>query len=128
MQGLGIFLFTIVSTLNLGPTQPPIQGVPVALSLEVKWSGHEADHSHTSSAEVRNVWSYTSAPQYIFIEWCSLKNTGANLSSPFNLKGRDHLEDLGIVGKTLEWVLGQQCGKLWTGFIWLRIGTNGGLL
>jgi hypothetical protein len=33
--------------------QPPIQWVPEALSLGVKWPGHEADHSHPSSAEVR---------------------------------------------------------------------------
>jgi hypothetical protein len=35
-----------------GPTQPPIQWVPRALSLEVKRQGREADHSPTSSAEV----------------------------------------------------------------------------
>jgi hypothetical protein len=26
----------------------------------------------------------------------------------------------------LEWILGKQAGKVWIGFIWLRIGTNGG--
>jgi hypothetical protein len=50
--GLGIFLFTTVSTMALGPTQPPIQCVPGALSLGVKQLGHEADHSPPSSAEV----------------------------------------------------------------------------
>jgi hypothetical protein len=46
-----------------------------------------------------------------------------------NLKGRDHLEDLVIVEKiVLEWILEKQCGKLWTGFIWLRTGTNSALL
>jgi hypothetical protein len=46
-----------------------------------------------------------------------------------NLKGRDHSEDLGIDGKIiLEWILGKQGGEVWTGFIWLRIGTSGGLL
>jgi hypothetical protein len=40
-----------------------------------------------------------------------------------NLKGRDHLEDLSIVGKMiLECILRKQCGKVWIGFIWLRIG------
>jgi hypothetical protein len=38
---------------NLGPTQPPIQWVPGALSLGVKWPGREADHSPPSSAEVK---------------------------------------------------------------------------
>jgi hypothetical protein len=42
---LGIFLFDIVSGLALVPNQPPIQWVPGALSLGVKWLGHEADHS-----------------------------------------------------------------------------------
>jgi hypothetical protein len=31
-----------------------------ALSLGVKPPGREADHSHPSSAEVKNAWSYTS--------------------------------------------------------------------
>jgi len=41
-----------------------------------------------------------------------------------NMKGKDHLENLGADGKiTLEWILGKQ-----TGFITLRIGTSGGPL
>jgi len=35
------------------PTQPPIQWVPGALSLEVKRPRYEADHSLPSSAEVK---------------------------------------------------------------------------
>jgi len=31
-----------------------------ALTQGVKWLGCEADHSHSSSAEVKNVWSCTS--------------------------------------------------------------------
>jgi hypothetical protein len=61
-QGLGIFLFTTASTTALGPTQPPIQWVPGALSLRLKRPGSEADHSPPSSAEVKNAWSYTSTP------------------------------------------------------------------
>jgi hypothetical protein len=49
-----------VSRTALGPTQPPIQWVPVALSLRVKRQGRETDHSPPSSTEVKNVWSYTS--------------------------------------------------------------------
>jgi len=37
----------------LGPTHPPIQWVPEALSLGVKRPGHEADLSPPSSAEVK---------------------------------------------------------------------------
>jgi hypothetical protein len=50
---LGIFLFTTASRMALGPTQPPIQWVPGAVSLEVKRPGREADHSPPSSAEVK---------------------------------------------------------------------------
>jgi hypothetical protein len=40
------------------------------------WTGH----SHTSSAEVKNAWSYTSSPLYAFLSWCSIKKgTGATL-------------------------------------------------
>jgi hypothetical protein len=43
-----------------------------------------------------------------------------------NLKGRDRLEDLGVDGKImLEWILGKEGAKVWTGCIWLRIGTSG---
>jgi hypothetical protein len=53
-QELGIFLFATASRPALGPTQPPIQWVPEALSLGVKRPGHEADQSPPSSAEVNN--------------------------------------------------------------------------
>jgi hypothetical protein len=51
---LGIFLFTATSRTALEPTQLPIQGVPGALFLGVKWLGREADHSPPSSAKVNN--------------------------------------------------------------------------
>jgi hypothetical protein len=72
--GLGIFLFTTMSRMALGPTQFPIPWVPGALSLRVMWLGHEADHSPPSSAKVKNVWSYTSTPQYVFMAWCLVKH------------------------------------------------------
>jgi hypothetical protein len=58
--GLGIFLFSTASGTALGPTQPPIQWIPGILSLGIKQSGREADHSPPSSAKIKNVWSYTS--------------------------------------------------------------------
>jgi hypothetical protein len=39
-----------VRKISLGPTQPPVQLVRVALQ-----PGHEADHSPPSSAEAKNV-------------------------------------------------------------------------
>jgi len=45
------------------------------------------------------------------------------------LKGRDHSEDLGIDEKIiLEGILGKLDGKVWIGFIWLKIGSSGGPL
>jgi len=42
-----------------------------------------------------------------------------------NLRGRDHSGDLGTDGNMiLEWMLGKQGGKMWTGFIWLRTETS----
>jgi hypothetical protein len=75
-QGLETFLFTTASRPALGPTQPPIQWVPGALSLEVKRPGREADHSPPTSAEVKNAWSYTSTPKYAFMAWCSVEAQG----------------------------------------------------
>jgi hypothetical protein len=46
-----------------------------------------------------------------------------------NLTGKEHSEDLGVDGRIiLEWILGKEGGYVWTGYIWLRIGTSGGLL
>jgi hypothetical protein len=73
-RGLGIFLFTTVSRKALEPTQPPIQWVPGALSLRVKRPGCEADQSPPCSAEVKNAWSHTSTPQYVFMAWCLVKH------------------------------------------------------
>jgi len=53
VSGPGIFLFTTASRMILGPTQPPIQWIPGALSLEVKQPRHEADHSPPPSAKAK---------------------------------------------------------------------------
>jgi hypothetical protein len=62
LAGAVIVLFTTTSRLTLGPTQPPIQWVPRALIPRIKHPGHETEHLHPSSAEVKNVWSCTSVP------------------------------------------------------------------
>jgi hypothetical protein len=73
-RGLGIFLFTTTSGTDLGPTQPPIQWLPGALSLGVKRAGREADHSPPSSAEVKEWVELYSTPQYAFMAWCLVKH------------------------------------------------------
>jgi hypothetical protein len=81
-RGLGIFLFTTVSRTALGPTQPPIQWVPGALFMGVKRPRREAHHSCPPSAEVKNAWSYTSTPQYVFVAWCLVKRRDNFLPLP----------------------------------------------
>jgi hypothetical protein len=70
---LGIFLFITASRTALGPTQPPIQWVQGALSLEVKRPRCETvTHLHLMPRS-KNGWSCASTPQYAFMAWCSVK-------------------------------------------------------
>jgi hypothetical protein len=42
---------------------------------------------------------------------------------------RNLSEDLSVAGRIiLEWILGKVGRKVWTGFVWLRMWTSGGLL
>jgi hypothetical protein len=44
-------------------------------------------------------------------------------------EGKDHWENRDISGKIiLKWIIKKQDGVVWTGLIWLRIGTSGRLL
>jgi hypothetical protein len=49
-----VFLLSTLPRPVMSLTPPPIQWVPGALSLGIKWLGREADHSPPTSAEVKN--------------------------------------------------------------------------
>jgi hypothetical protein len=51
-----------------------------SLSLKrVKWLKHEADHSPPSNAEIKEVYSYESAPTYTFIAQYIIMQNGEQL-------------------------------------------------
>jgi hypothetical protein len=46
-----------------------------------------------------------------------------------NMNGRDYSKDISVGGRIiLEWILRKQVTRVWTGFIWLRVRPNGGVL
>jgi len=63
------------------------------LTLGEKRPDREADHSHSSNSEVKNEWSYTSTPSYIFTAWCLVKHRDNftftfTINKPLQLKER----------------------------------------
>jgi len=59
---------------QLGFDSQQVQGSSLfATSKWVRKPGHEADHSPPPSPEVKNVPSYTSSTQYIFMAWSLIK-------------------------------------------------------
>jgi len=79
----GRFFFSKISTPVLGFIQPPTKWVPGSFP-GVKRQGPEVNHTHSSSAEVKNEWSYTSIPPiylcdlddetFAFIKIITIKN------------------------------------------------------
>jgi hypothetical protein len=67
LVGARFFILSMSFRLVLGTPQPLIQWVLGAVSLGVKWPGHEADRSSLTSAEVENTRIYTSTFPYIFM-------------------------------------------------------------
>jgi len=74
-------------------------------SPEVKGPKHEADHTPSSSAEVKNVWSYTSSSHtlswrgallstgYVFMAWYLVKHMG-NFTLPYEATSMSNLNKL----------------------------------
>jgi len=60
---------------------------------------------------------------------CTVRRRGVYRVLMGNLRQRAHLEDAGMDGKIiLRSIFRKWDGVAWTGFIWLRIGTDGGHL
>jgi hypothetical protein len=73
------FLFTTVSRLALGPTQPPIQWAPGVLSLGIKWPGMKLPtHLRLMLRSIMH-GAIPPLPQYTFMAWCPVKSTGTTL-------------------------------------------------
>jgi hypothetical protein len=63
-----------VSILVLWPTQRLIQRAPGAFIPAVRRPVREADLFPPFSAVVKNAWSFTSTPPYVFMVWCLVKH------------------------------------------------------
>jgi len=59
--------------LYLGPTQPPIQWLPGAITPGVKHPGRETGHSLHPLRRLRVHGAITPLPAYVFMAWCSIK-------------------------------------------------------
>jgi hypothetical protein len=73
LQWMEFFLFATPSRPSLNHTQTPIIWVNGTISPSVRWLRYVAEHSLPSRAKVKNVWSCTSTPQYVFMSWCLIK-------------------------------------------------------
>jgi len=67
-------LFDTVPHVHVG-TYKILFTQPGVLSLGVKRSGRDADHSPLSNSEVKNMWSFTSTPQYVLWRGAQLKHS-----------------------------------------------------
>jgi hypothetical protein len=68
------YFFCTESRPTLGSNLPPVQWILGPPFSAVKWSGHEADHSPSSSAKSKSSWSYTSTLPYVLMMWYVIKH------------------------------------------------------
>jgi hypothetical protein len=73
MDGQGVGVRVPVGSQIFSPRRPDgfwgshsLQWLPGETFSGVKWPRCEAHHSPSTSAEVKNMWIYTSAPPYVF--------------------------------------------------------------
>jgi hypothetical protein len=91
------------------PASYPMVKVLRTLSLRVKRLGCEAGHSPPSSAEVKNAWSCTSTPQYVFMAG-SLVKPRDNFTFTF-------IERSEIGSESVDWIHVAQDKDQWRGLV-----------
>jgi len=99
-----------VSNQALGSNQTTMEWVPVSFPREWKRPGRESDHSSPFIAEVRNAWSYTSAPPYVYMAWCLIRQSmsvwrSTSLSTKGNFFVLQH--EIQLFGVKLLWRFSQ---------------------
>jgi hypothetical protein len=82
--GWGISLFATASRPALGPLTLWSNGYCGLFPSRVKLPGREADHSPSSSAEVKNAWSYISYPPYRDRIWDPPSQLSSRYQGPFS--------------------------------------------
>ena len=83
-----VLLLTNVETRS-GPHPLATERVSGNPSLWVNWLGHEADLS-PSGGQIKNAWSYTSTPAYVFTVWCLMVHRDNFTSTTYTLYSMHH--------------------------------------
>jgi len=63
-----------------GPPRLPFSGCRGQFQ-GIKWPGREIYSSPPPSTKIKNVWSYTSTPPFVFVAWCLFKHRDFTLLS-----------------------------------------------
>jgi len=81
LRSILILSFQALCPVQLwGPSSLLSSGSQGLSFLRVKWQGHEVDYLHPYNAKVKNVWSCTSTPPYVFLAWYLAQG---NFTSPY---------------------------------------------
>jgi hypothetical protein len=107
-----IFTYVAPRQFRITSSRLALGAHPVSYPIAtlVKRQGHKADHSASTSVEIKNTWIYTSTPPYTFMAYCLVKhrdsfvlmlplieqNSGFNLNSFLTVFVRSRDSSVGI--------------------------------